>query len=158
MNNRSLIVSRVSRWVAPLIFVFGIYVALYGHLSPGGGFPGGVILSSAFILTLLARGREATLKRLPFGVAKKLDAVGALLFLCIALVGLAVTGVFFANFIQQRLPGEPLRLFSGGTIMPANIAIGLKVAASLFLVMFALSALRISTDEKDEPIRTLEDK
>ncbi len=150
MDNRSMVVSKISRWVAPLIFIFGMYVILYGHLSPGGGFPGGVILSSAFILVLLARGREAALHGLPFGLAKKLDAAGAIFFLVIAILGLAFSGVFFSNFIHQTMPGEPLHLFSAGIIIPANLAIGVKVAASLFLVMFALSALRISAQQSGE--------
>ncbi len=158
MDNRSLIVSRISRWVAPLIFVFGIYVITYGHLSPGGGFPGGVILSSAFILVLLARGREAAVKGLPVGLAKRLDAAGAMLFLMIALFGLTApgSGIFFANFLPA---GRPMHLFSGGFIIPANIAIGLKVAASLFLVMFALSSLRISEGKGEvEDIGSLEEE
>ncbi len=157
MDNRSLIVSKISRWVAPIIFVFGIYVIIYGHLSPGGGFPGGVILSSAFLLVLLARGRDAAVKGLPVRLAKRLDAAGAMLFLLIALFGLVLpgAGIFFANFLHR---GEPLHLMSGGIIIPANVAIGLKVAASLFLVMFALSSLRISEGKgEEEDIRTLEE-
>jgi len=150
VKNRSLIVSKISRWVAPVIFVFGIYVIMYGHLSPGGGFPGGVILSSAFILVMLARGRDEALHTLPFGLAKELDAVGALLFLLLAWTGLVLSGVFFVNFLHRISPGEPMRLWSGGFILPGNMAIGLKVAASLFLVMFALSALRISNNEENE--------
>ncbi len=158
MNERSLIVEKISRWVSPIIFIFGIYVILYGHLSPGGGFPGGVILSSAFILTLLARGRGAALRGLPFGIAKKMDAAGAMLFLLLALLGLPLSGLFFANFIQQMLPGRPLRLLSAGTIMPGNIAIGIKVAASLFLVMLALSVLRILPGGgQEDDIQTLEE-
>jgi len=145
-KTRSIIVDKIARWVAPIIFTFGFYVIFYGHLSPGGGFPGGVILSSAFILILLARGREEALNRLPLGLAKELDAVGALVFLIIALGGLAFTGVFFENFIHVFFPGTSMRLFSGGTIIVNNLAIGLKVAASLFLVMFALSVLRVSKE------------
>ena len=110
MKNRSLIIERVSRWMTPFIFLYGIYVVLYGHLSPGGGFPGGVILSSAFILILLAKGKQQALKSLPYGLAKKLDAIGALAFISVALLGFVFTGVFFANFLQQLWPGEPFRI------------------------------------------------
>ncbi len=157
MMNRSMIIERVSRWMTPFIFLYGVYVILYGHLSPGGGFPGGVIMSSAFILILLAKGKKQALQSLPYGLAKKLDAIGALAFILTALLGFMFTGVFFANFLQQLWPGEPFRLLSSGTIVLNNIAIGIKVCASLFLVMLFLSILRIPLDEKGQ-IESMEDR
>lgn len=157
MKNRSMIIERVSRWMTPFIFLYGVYVVLYGHLSPGGGFPGGVILSSAFILILLAKGKKEALQSLPYGLAKKLDALGALAFISLALLGFAFAGVFFANFLQQIAPGEPHGVLNSGTIVLNNIAIGIKVCASLFLVMLFLSILRISFDKKG-PIESMEDR
>lgn len=158
VKTSSLIVQRVSRWMAPFIFLYGIYIVMYGHLSPGGGFPGGVILASAFILVLLAKGKQQALINLPYGLAKKLDAVGALAFLAVALVGLVVTGVFFENFIQRLWPGEPFTTFNAGTIIISNIAIGIKVCASLFLVMLFLSILRISSERQPRQIESMEDR
>ena len=60
----SLIVKNTARLVAGFIAVFGIYIALTGHLSPGGGFAGGVILAAAAVLVILAFGLLAT----PYGV------------------------------------------------------------------------------------------
>ncbi len=157
MKNRSLIIERVSRWMTPFIFLYGVYVVLYGHLSPGGGFPGGVILSSAFILILLAKGKQQALKNLPYGLAKKLDAIGALAFISVALLGFVFTGVFFANFLQQLWPGEPFHILNAGTIILNNIAIGLKVCASLFLVLLFLSILRISFGKKGQ-MQSMEDR
>ena len=73
---------------------------------------------------------------LPLSVASKLDCVGALLFALVAILGLVFGGSFFVNFLYQKyLPGAPLELISAGTIPLLNIAIGLKVGASLFLVI-----------------------
>ena len=56
------IVQAVSGWVKGFILVFGIYLVLYGHLTPGGGFGGGVVLAMAFVLLVLAFGKEEGLK------------------------------------------------------------------------------------------------
>lgn len=154
MKNRSLITVVISRWVSPFIFLYGLYIISYGHLSPGGGFPGGVILACSFLLALLARGKRAALKRLPYAIAKKLDASCAALFLFIAVMGFATTGHFFANFLQKYQPGEPGRLISGGTIIINNFAIGIKILASVFLILLFLSVLRIP---KRDNIHTIEE-
>ena len=152
MAGMTIIVKTISSWVKVLIIVFGIYIILFGHLTPGGGFAGGVILASSYILLMLAFGRKTAEENLPLKVASKLDCVGALSFAAIAIAGLLIGGSFFINFLHQKfLPGEPLQLISAGTIPLSNIAIGLKVATSLFLVILVLSVFRIdnSSDKKE---------
>ncbi len=140
MKGMTIIVKTISSWVKMLIFLFGIYIILFGHLTPGGGFAGGVILASSYILLMLSFGREFVEENLPLPLASKLDCLGAFLFAMIAILGLVFGGVFFLNFIYQKyLPGQPLELISAGTIPLSNIAIGLKVGASLFLVILTLS-------------------
>ena len=58
MAGMTIIVKTISSWVKVLIIVFGIYIILFGHLTPGGGFAGGVILASSYILLMLAFGRK----------------------------------------------------------------------------------------------------
>ena len=149
MKGMTIIVKTISSWVKVLIVLFGIYIILFGHLTPGGGFAGGVILAASYVLLMLAFGREFVEKDLPLGLVSKLDSLGALLFALIAVLGLVFGGVFFFNFMFQKyLPGDPLRLISAGTIPLSNIAIGLKVGASLFLVIFLLSTFRRETPAK----------
>ena len=152
MAGMTIIVKTISSWVKVLIIVFGVYIILFGHLTPGGGFAGGVILASSYILIMLAFGRKTAEENLPLKIASKLDCVGALLFAAIAIAGLIFGGSFFLNFLHQNYPaGEPLRLISAGTIPLSNIAIGLKVGASLFLVILMLSVFRMdnSTEKKE---------
>ena len=152
MAGMTIIVKTISSWVKVLIIVFGIYIILFGHLTPGGGFAGGVILASSYILLMLAFGRKTAEENLSLKTASKLDCVGALLFAAIAIAGLVFGDSFFINFLHQEyLPGEPLRLISAGTIPLSNIAIGLKVGASLFLVILILSVFRMdnSTEKKE---------
>jgi multisubunit Na+/H+ antiporter MnhB subunit len=143
MKGMSLIVKTVTRWVKVFIFLFGVYIAITGHLGPGGGFAGGVIIACSYILLTLAYGKEFAEKRLGFHTAAGLDCTGALIFLIIALVGLGIGGIFFVNFLQKLFPGKDFSLLSSGTIPINNIAICLKVGFSLFTVFIILAVLRI---------------
>lgn len=40
----------ISRFLHPFVLMFGVFIVLNGDLSPGGGFQGGVVLASSFIL------------------------------------------------------------------------------------------------------------
>lgn len=151
MKGMTVIVKTVASWVKVLIFLFGIYIILFGHLTPGGGFAGGVILASSYVLLMLAFGRTFVEDNLPLPVASRLDCLGALLFAAIAIAGLVVGGTFFVNFLyREYLVGEPFKLVSGGTIPLSNLAIGLKVGASLFLVIFALSVFRCDCEKSQD--------
>ena len=160
MKGMTVIVKTIASWVKVVIFLFGIYIIVFGHLTPGGGFAGGVILASSYVLLMLAFGREFAEENLSLGWASKLDCVGALLFAAIALFGLLFGAAnFFWNYGHQKwLAGKEtaLDLVSAGTIPLSNIAIGLKVGASLFLVILLLSicckesGARTSAGEKQE--------
>jgi len=152
MTGMTIIVKTISSWVKVLIFLFGIYIILFGHLTPGGGFAGGVILASSYVLLILAFGRKFAEKNLSLLWASKLDCVGAILFAVIAILGIVFSGSFFVNFLYQKyLPGQALNLISAGTIPLSNIVIGLKVAMSLFLVILVFSMFRpeVSAEERE---------
>ena len=154
MKGMTLIVKTISSWVKMLVFLFGIYIILFGHVTPGGGFAGGVILACSYVLIMLAFGRTYTEENLSLTLASKLDCAGAVLFIAIALAGFLYVGFsFFYNFIHQEFLADKdtaFRLVSAGTIPLSNIAIGLKVGASLFLALLTLSAFRLSDWPKKE--------
>lgn len=134
----TIIVKTVTDFVVGFIVLFGAYIVLYGHITPGGGFAGGVIVACGFILIMLSHGRDAAYARLGEKTASILDSTGSLAFLAIALAGYA-GGYFFMNVFPK---GTPFKLLSSGTILANNLAIGLKVASSLFLVFSALAVFR----------------
>jgi len=142
MNGMSLIVKTITRLIFGFIVVFAASVVIYGHITPGGGFAGGVMLACAFVLLVLAFGKKPVLDIISENALSAWECIGALGFLGIALLGfLGFFGrVFFFDFISR---GTPLRLFSGGTIMWSNISIGIKVSAGLFAAFMALVAFRI---------------
>jgi len=139
----TLIVKTITRLTVGLILLYGIYIVLHGHLSPGGGFPGGVIIALSFIHLILAFGKEAALQRFNRVRASFFENLGAIMFLGIALLGF-FGGYFFLNFLNK---GEAFDLFSAGTIPLYNIAICLKVGAGLFLIFITLVFLS-KTEEK----------
>ncbi len=137
-HGMSLPVKRITRITVALIFFYGLYIAIHGHLSPGGGFAGGVIFALSMIHIVLAFGRENTMKVLSGAAASMLESAGALAFLLIALGGV-FAGAFFLNFLPE---GEPFSLFSAGTIVFSNMAIFVKVGAGLFAVFLVMALLR----------------
>jgi multicomponent Na+:H+ antiporter subunit B len=144
----SMIVKTVTRWLKGPILLFGIYIVLYGHITPGGGFGGGVIIACAFILITLALGEKNGLDIFSKALASRLDSGGLLIFLLVGWLGtyLAagwVGGYFFENFITTPEQSY-FALLSAGTMPVLNIALGLKVASALFLVFTVLTALRIT--------------
>ncbi len=146
-NNKqgmTLIVKTITRLTVGLILLYGIYIVLHGHLSPGGGFAGGVIIALSFIHLMLAFGRETALKKLSQAQASILESAAAIMFLTIALLGF-LGGHFFFNFFLHK--GKPFALFSAGIIPLCNIAISLKVGAGLFAI-FAVLVLFKGLDEE----------
>ncbi|TYB31732.1 MAG: hypothetical protein FXF47_02360 [Candidatus Mcinerneyibacterium aminivorans] len=144
INNRdsqgmSVIVKTITRLTIGLILLYGVYILLHGHITPGGGFAGGVIIALSFIHIMLAFGKNVALEKLNQTWSKIFESTGALLFITIAFLGF-FGGVFFNNFLDK---GEHFELFSAGTILLSNIAIFLKVGAGLFLLFVALVLFKI---------------
>jgi len=108
----------------PLILVYGSYIFIHGHLTPGGGFQGGAIIASAFVLVYLGC-RE---RRISHKVSNTLESLGGLVFVGVGLIGLAVGGYFLWDFLPK---GTPYLLLSAGIIPVIYIAIGFKVGSEL---------------------------
>ena len=94
----------------PLIILFGFYIIIHGHLSPGGGFQGGVVIASAFLLMFLAKDDDFALNHKIISLAESLSGAG---FILLGLLGLLVVDRFFGNFLPTGVVGN---LFSGGVI------------------------------------------
>lgn len=129
------IVKTIVRFTMGIIIIFGAYIVLYGHLTPGGGFAGGVILACGYIVLTLAFGKNLALNKMSDKAASILDNTGALAFLAIGMLGFT-GGYFFLNFMNK---GRLFELFSAGMIPLCNIAIGIKVMSSLFAIFIALA-------------------
>lgn len=116
-------------FVVPIIFVFGIYIVLNGHISPGGGFSGGAVLGAGLILYLNAFGFEKTEKFMNAKTIKWITFVSLLVY-CLAKSYSFFTG---ANGLESGIPlGTPGAILSSGLILILNICVGCVVACTMY--------------------------
>jgi multicomponent Na+:H+ antiporter subunit B len=118
--------------VLPFVVVAGIYVIAHGHLTPGGGFQGGIVLATALHLLYIA-GDYPTLRRLrPQRVFEIAEASAAAGYVVVGLIGLALTGAFLINLLPYGTLGQ---LGSAGTVPLLNVAVGLEVGSAMVLLL-----------------------
>jgi len=114
-----------SKLIYPAILVLGAYVFIHGHLTPGGGFQGGAIIATGFLLMLIAYRKY----HVSHGMLTWVDSLAGILFVTIGIWGLVTGGTFFENSFLPK--GTLNSLISGGAIPIIYIAVGFKVAAEL---------------------------
>ena len=116
-------------FLVPLILMFGIYVILNGHISPGGGFSGGAVMGAGLILYLNAFGFKRTERFFTF----KTFRVVSLCSLSFYALSKAYSFFTGANHLDSFItPGTPGRIFSAGLIPYLNIAVGLVVCCTMY--------------------------
>ncbi len=136
MEGMSVIIKKVTQLLAGLIFVYGIYIILHGHLTPGGGFAGGVIIAGAFILLILAFGSSELNLKTEVSGSSGTESLAILLVVILALMSLLLGAkVFIVNFLPKGLPGE---LLSAGVIPLYNLFVGVEVAGAILTIFLAL--------------------
>lgn len=117
----TLIVRCIARLMIPSIFLLGVYVVLHGHLTPGGGFAGGVLVAGSFVLSILAFGVGKN------GLEKKskwsgiTESLGIFLFWFLAFLGILWGSYFFLNVLSKVYPGSAFHLFSATSIPMAKL-------------------------------------
>jgi len=132
VQSASLILFAGCRFLFPLILLLGAYIVIHGHLTPGGGFQGGAVVASGFLLIYLGC-RVRRLRRTGINTSESLSG---LVFVVVALIGLAVGGSLLLNFLPN---GAAYSLFSGGVIPVIYVAIGFKVGSELGGIIHDLS-------------------
>jgi len=125
----------VARKLSPFILLFGFYLITYGHLSPGGGFQGGVVLASGIILLLLSKGVGSVQELFPKRVVNLVEVLGLVGFLAIGLIGFCVHGDFLDNIFPVGAVNE---VPHAGFIFLLNLIVGLKVGAGITLLCYYL--------------------
>jgi len=121
----SEILQTASNFITPLLFIFGIYVFVHGHLSAGGGFQGGVIIASAILLGVLSR----TSYKINDNLVLFVDSFAGLMLVILATLGVILAGGFMDN--RYIGLGEYGKLFSAGAIPFIYSFIGIKVGSML---------------------------
>lgn len=119
-----VILRTITKIVVFIILTFGVYLFLSGHNSPGGGFIGGLVLASAFVLLYLAYDIETVQKSLPLDF-KLVAAFGVLLATSTGFGSL----LFGEPFMSQTFAYFDLPIFGKTelttvTIFEAGVALG----------------------------------
>lgn len=118
----------------PFLMILGAYIILHGHLTPGGGFQGGVILAVAFFLPLLAMTRQSINEK----VIMLFESLAGVSFIAIGLTAMVGQGEFLQPLLGTGSLGQ---LFSAGSLPMLYLAVGLKVGAELASLMSHFSLL-----------------
>jgi multicomponent Na+:H+ antiporter subunit B len=137
--SESIVVQTAVNLLSPLALLLSVFFAVFGHISPGGGFSAGVIAASAVLYVAIAYGMKATEARLnPTRLAffEKMLLLSLLLFVLVpAVVGRSP----LTDLLPKGTPGE---LLSGGSILIYNLLIATKVFLGSWLVIAAFALHR----------------
>ncbi len=123
------ILSRISTLLFPAILLFGIYILMNGHLSPGGGFSGGSVIGAGMILYFNA-----------FGIKKMHRFFNEHIYDVIKITALTVYALTIAyhvftgaNGLPNLIPlGTPGDILSSGMIFWINLCVGFEVAVTMY--------------------------
>jgi multisubunit Na+/H+ antiporter MnhB subunit len=136
MKGMTVIVKKTTQILAGIIFLYGVYVIIHGHLTPGGGFAGGVIMAGAFILVTLAFGSDFLNLKREQTESTATENISVLMVILLSIIGLFLGAkVFFLNFLPKGTVGD---LVSAGVLPLYNIFVGIEVASSIFIIFLAL--------------------
>lgn len=136
MKGMTIIVQKTTQLIAGMIFLYGIYIIVHGHLTPGGGFAGGVIIAGSFILVTLAFGSDFLRLVKEETETTIIESISTIMVIFIATAGfLFGTHIFFNNFLPKGTVGQ---LVSAGVLPLYNIFVGAEVAASIFIIFLSL--------------------
>lgn len=136
MKGMTIIVKKTTQLIAGLVFLYGIYIIVHGHLTPGGGFAGGVVIAGSFILLILAYGSDFLNLVKEESGSTLYENLAILVVLFLAVSGLLLgTRVFFLNWLPKGTVGQ---LVSAGMLPLYNIFVGIEVAASILTIFLAL--------------------
>jgi len=119
-----------AKLLSPIIVLFGLYIMIYGHLSVGGGFQGGVIIASAIMLLLISSNGFKISHRF----VEIFETLAGISYVVIGLIGLIILDSFLGNFLPHNISQMGL-LLSGGIIPIIYIIVGIKVGSEMSVIV-----------------------
>jgi multicomponent Na+:H+ antiporter subunit B len=134
---RSDAVRLIALILSGLLVLFGVYIVVHAHLTPGGGFQGGAMIGTASLLVFLGAGGATYTNVSPMELMEFGHASGAGSYVAIGLAGLILNGVFLQNF----LPLSTVKHFLSGGIIPLiNDFVGLEVSIGFAIIFYEFIA------------------
>ena len=142
--------------ILPFALMYIFYIILHGHLSPGGGFQGGVMMVDVVILVYLAHGYEKTIHAFSYHLLHGTEGLASVVYVALGLMAVAVGAQFAQNILYQH--GAVGDLYSSGTIFWMNVTVGIKVITGIGSISLMMLGLLSGKDidyvnediEKDE--------
>ena len=147
MNNRTvknIVPACGADFVMPFILVYMFYIIFHGHLSPGGGFQGGVLMVAVVVLLYMGYGYKGAAGSINKHFMHKAEGLASIVYVALAMLGVAYAGNFCYNALSQS--GNIGDLWSTGTIFLMNTAVGAKVLTGV--AVLALSMLGLLAAEE----------
>lgn len=133
----NVVIRTVTRLTVPFILIFGLYIILHGSSRAGGGFQGGVIVASAFILIGIAFGLDETRRRVREKVRTVASILGISIFIGIGLLCI-LFGASFLGYAAIPLPLDTPGV--RGLMMEAvEIGIGITVMAVMTSIFYDIA-------------------
>lgn len=123
-SKNGFILKTAAHIIFPIMLITGIYIFTHGHLTPGGGFPGGSMIASSFLLLYMAD-EKFSLNINRFKIA---EGTAGTIYVLLGAAGLLVGGYFLMNFLPTGTVGD---LFSAGLVPIIYVLIGLKVGSEI---------------------------
>lgn len=133
----SIILTAATRLLVALLLVFSVYMLLRGHNLPGGGFIGGLIGSTGFILYAIAQGCSATRAALYYE-PQNIAMIGLGIALFAGVMAVFFNDAFFTGqwyFLGDRESGDYIPLSS---VLIFDIGVYLVVFGSILTLVLAL--------------------
>jgi multicomponent Na+:H+ antiporter subunit B len=131
-GHRTELIDVVTGKLGPVVLIFGLYVMMFGHMSPGGGFQGGVVVASGIVFLALGSRAGGHSRVTEPGNLARIEAVG-FLFLVLASLAGSFTGVGYFGNPLARAGISPVVY-----IIALNAVIGLKVGAGISFMCVAM--------------------
>jgi multisubunit Na+/H+ antiporter MnhB subunit len=126
-----VIVRTIVKGLFPFIIIFGVYILLHGHLTPGGSFPGGVIIASGVALIAISFGLSKAERLIKEETSHIIEGLVALLLVLI---------VLFESFTRYTLmpTGRLFEIWSAPQVLLLNLTGGVMVSMALILIVFLI--------------------
>ena len=128
MNERSELLEKMVQILYPFIMLFGTYIILNGHITPGGGFHGGAVISAVFISRFIVSPTE--------GVNDKIMQLSEKL---IYILIVALPTVFLFTGFNRVYPD-----FNETYLIIMNIFVGIKVFCGLGIIFLRFAFYEVN--------------
>ena len=151
MNEKPVVKNVISKCgcdkILPLAVVYILYIILHGHLSPGGGFQGGVMMVALVALVALGHGYETTVQTFSYHLLHKTEGFASIFYVALGLLGVAMGAHFAQNVLYTH--GAIGDLYSAGTIFWMNVTVGVKVISGVGSIALLMLGVLRDANEKE---------